>query len=148
MTPGRRIGVVDRRPLAEFKAKAQGQLILLDFSISVDVAVIQQQFPEAVQLRATDAGLKNGTKNGRLGNKTEETNQGHPSVYLDQLHHVFDKSVYFRSLQFSGFTLKTCTEIKYKDLKVLCSYIRIGWNKGEGKPLDSHCFAKWHEIGP
>lgn len=68
-TPGRRLGADDRRPLAEFEAEAQGQLVLLDFSVSVDVAVIQQQFSEAVQLRATDAGLKNRTKHRGLGTK-------------------------------------------------------------------------------
>lgn len=44
--------------LTEFEAKAESQLILLDLSVSVDVTVTHQGFPELVQVCSTDAGLE------------------------------------------------------------------------------------------
>lgn len=54
-------------PLAESEAEAKSQLILLDLSVSVDVAVTHQGLSELVQVRATDAGLQEvgGAKDGR-----------------------------------------------------------------------------------
>lgn len=51
-------------PLVEFEAKAKGQLVLLDLSVSVDVAVAHQGFPELVQVRATDARLRKRVGDG------------------------------------------------------------------------------------
>lgn len=44
--------------LAELKAEAESQLILLDLSVSIDVTVTHQGFPELIQVCPTDAGLQ------------------------------------------------------------------------------------------
>lgn len=44
--------------LTEFETKAKSQLVLLDLSVSVDVTVTHQGFPELVQVCTADAGLE------------------------------------------------------------------------------------------
>lgn len=51
--------------LAEFEAEAESQLVLLDLSVSVDVAVTHQGLPELVQVCAADAGLEEGRHRGQ-----------------------------------------------------------------------------------
>lgn len=46
-----------RERLTEFETKAESQLVLLDLSVSVDVTVTHQGFPELVQVCPADARL-------------------------------------------------------------------------------------------
>lgn len=67
-------------PLTEFEAEAQSQLVLLDLSVSVDVAVTHQGVSELVQVGSTDAGLEDRVR--RTGSGGLKQGQKHISLLM------------------------------------------------------------------